>query len=289
MELQTECLSCNVQQVLKVTKNITISKDKQKEIMSSVLSFLSQVDYQLCNPEVMKLTWDIICDYTSNEDPYKEIKERYNLEMLKLYDTLYKIIENSKNPFSTAMKMAILGNIIDFSANHGTPITKIKELLFNAENTELSINHSTQLQIQLLKAKTVVYIGDNCGEIVLDKLFIATMKKLYSCKVYYVVRQKPIINDVTIKDANMVEMEEVATVLSSGDSSLGLVLHHASKEFQALFHQADVIIAKGQGNFEGLQEIKKKNMFHLFMVKCEVMERIINTKKENIVCLHKGD
>lgn len=289
MELQTECISCNIAQVLKVSKTINLSRDTQKVMMSAILKMLSQIDYSLCNPEVMKKTWGIICEYAQTNDPYQDIKKMYNLEILNLYEDLSRLIWSSPEPFLTATKIATLGNIIDFSANGGVDIETIYNSFKQATETTFSIDHIALLQEKLKTANKVVYIGDNCGEIVVDKLYIETMKKQYACDFYYIVREAPIINDVTIVDADMVSMNDVATVVSSGDNCLGLVLEHTSKEFQDLFFEADVIIAKGQGNFEGLYEIKKENMFHLFMVKCQVMERILQVKQNSIVCLRKGE
>lgn len=287
MELQTECIGCNIQQVLKVIKNINAPKSQQKKMMAEVLTMLSTVDYHLCNPEVMKKTWEIICRNIGDPDPYQDIKKKYNMGLLAYYSDLKDMALASEDAFTTALKMSVLGNIIDFSANEGVGLDIIYQTLLKAEQTELSKDDSLLLKNAIKKAGTIVYIGDNCGEIVLDKLFIEVMKQENNCDIHYIVREKPIINDVTLIDAKMIKMEEQAMIQSSGDSSLGLVMSNTNLKFQQLFNKADVIIAKGQGNFEGLYDTKKENMFHLFMVKCDVIERIIGQKQNTIVCIKK--
>jgi uncharacterized protein with ATP-grasp and redox domains len=288
MRLQSECIGCNIQQVNKVLKIMNITDTKKEEVMSAILHMLSTIDYSLSNPEVMKKTWDIICAYVDTKDPYRNIKESYNQALLEMDPELQTVIEQAKNSFVTAMKMATLANIIDFSANDNMNIQDIHYQLLHASEIEVTKDDSDLLQKQLETAKTVVYIGDNCGEIVLDKIFMEIIKKKYVCDMYYIVRDAPIVNDVTMMDAKMVGIDSVAKVISSGDGSLGLVVTKTSIAFQELFFKADVVIAKGQGNFEGLYDVQKENMFHLFMVKCGVMERIMGIKKGSIVCIKKS-
>lgn len=135
-------------------------------------------------------------------------------------------------------------------------------------------------------AKSILYLGDNCGEIVLDKIFIELLSKEYpTCKVYYGVRGKPIVNDVTIEDALEVKMNEVATVISNGDGALGTVLKNTSTQFKQVFQQVDIVICKGQGNYEGLLGINKENVFFLFMAKCELVAKPVGVKTMSIVCM----
>jgi Uncharacterized conserved protein len=287
MELQVDCIACNISQAIKVLRIIKIPKEQQKLLIADILKMLIKVDYNLCNPEVMKKTWDIICNYVNDKDPYQHIKLMYNQELLKKYDEFKKIILETNDPIITAMKMATLGNVIDFSANDMVELANIYKTLEEVDKTIFRFDDSSLFKKQLLKSQTIMYIGDNCGEIVLDKLFIEIIKQKYDCNIYYVVRENPIINDVTMIDAKLVVMDQVAKVISSGDSSLGLVLANTTKEFQKLFFESDMVIAKGQGNFEGLFDIEKDYKFHLFMVKCQVMEEILKLKKGSIVCLNK--
>jgi len=262
-----------------------ISRDKQEIIMREVLQYLSTADYSKCNPEVIGGTWDIITKNINDKDPYKNIKEYYNLEVLKMTDMIEEIIKSSDNHFNTALKIAIAGNLIDFNARHKFDFNLLKEKIENIIHTDLAIDDGEQLYEQLGKAKTILYLGDNCGEICLDKIFIKYIKEEFpDIDISYAVRGNPIVNDVTSIDAKMVDMHSVANVIENGDSSLGTVIDRTSKEFKDAFYSADVIISKGQGNYEGLTEIDR-GVFHLFMPKCKPIADLVSVKPMSIVCV----
>lgn len=289
MRLHLECLACNINQVIKIMNILNIEMSKRETIMSEVLKMLASVDYTKCNPEIMKETWKIIVEHTGIIDPYESIKEYYNKELLKMVKPIIKIIENSNQPLQTALKIAIAGNLIDFAAKHSFSMDALWQQIERMESYQMGKDDSEALCNDLKNAKTVLYLGDNCGEIVLDKIFIQILKNYYDIDVYYGVRGQPIVNDVTKNDAKVCHMEEVANVIDNGDGSLGTVLSLTSPAFQEVFHKADIVIAKGQGNFESLSEIKNKNMFYLFMVKCEVVATMAKVKAGEIICMKNGN
>jgi len=156
----------------------------------------------------------------------------------------------------------------------------------NINAISLVVDHSESLYQRLKTARSLMYLGDNCGEICLDKLFIKYIKKEFpNIKIYFGVRGQAIVNDVTLEDAQMVAMEEVAEVIENGDSSLGTVIERVSDEFREKFYNADVVIAKGQGNYESLSEIDRNNVFHLFMAKCNPVSNSLGVKTLSIVCV----
>ena len=263
-----------------------VGRNKKEEMMREVLEYLSNVDYSKCNPEVIAGTWDIILKYIENTNPYEDIKKYYNMEVLKITEAIENLIEKSDDKFNTALKIAIAGNLIDFAAKHKFDLEMLKEKIMNIEEINLAIDHSKELHECLKTAKSVMYLGDNCGEICLDKLFIKYIRSEFpNIKVYFGVRGKIIINDVTIDDARMVGMQEVADVIENGDGSLGTVIQRVSTEFKEKFYHADVVIAKGQGNYESLSETDKNNIFHLFMSKCEPVSSSLGVKLMSILCV----
>lgn len=286
MKLNLNCITCNINQAIKVMELSTVDKNKKEEMMREVLKYLSSADYTKCNPEVMAGTWDIILKYIENDNPYEDIKKYYNMEVLKMTEAIESLIENSNNKFNTALKIAIAGNIIDFAAKHNFDFEMLKKNLMNIEEINLAIDDSRDLYERLKAAKSVMYLGDNCGEICLDKLFIKYIKNEFpNIKIYFGVRGKVIVNDVTYDDAQMVGMQEVADIIENGDGSLGTVIDRVSVEFKEKFYNADVIIAKGQGNYESLNETDKENVFHLFMAKCELISNPLGIKNFSIVCV----
>ena len=190
-----------------------------------------------------------------------------------------KILQ-AENPLDVAIRLAIAGNIMD-SAISDT--YDIKKTIDRTLNSCFAIDHSDYLKQDLLKAKKVLYIGDNAGEIVFDKLFIET---IMHPNLYFSVRGAPIINDATMKDAEYIGMGKVADVISNGYDAPSTILEHCSEEFRTIFDEADVVISKGQGNLEGLLGNTSKNIYYLLMVKCDVIANALHVKKGDFVVLN---
>lgn len=283
-------MECNVKMVIKLSELLKVSKEKQEIAIKRVFKELSEISFEMSNPEIMgSITWRILTEVFENEDPFREIKQFYNKSLLDVYDDIQNIISGSKSKFDTALKIAIIGNVIDFAARHKFDKNSVFEMIDKVDEISFAVDNRNSLIDQLKTCQQLLYIGDNCGEIVLDKLFIKTIKEMYpNIKVYFGVRGKAIINDVTVEDASQVDMDEVAEVISSGAMFPGTVLHKSSKEFQQVFNESDIILAKGQGNFESLSDIRRKGLFLMLLVKCsyvaekipsDVMDYVI---KENI-------
>jgi uncharacterized protein with ATP-grasp and redox domains len=286
MKLDLNCITCNVDQAIKIMDLFNVERSKREEMMREVLKYLSNADYSKCNPEVIGGTWDIILKYIESDNPYSDLKKYYNIEVLKMTDEIENLIENSDNKFNTVLKIAISGNLIDFAAKHKFDLEMLKKKIMNIYELKLTIDDSKILYDSLKTAKTVMYLGDNCGEICLDKLFIKYIKKEFpNIKVYFGVRGKRIVNDVNFDDAIMVGMQDVADIIENGDGSLGTVIERVSDKFRKIFYDADVVIAKGQGNYESLSETNKKNVFHLFMAKCDPVSSSLGVKTMSIVCV----
>jgi uncharacterized protein with ATP-grasp and redox domains len=287
MSLSLSCLGCNLNQALKVLDGLGLDPAAQESAMREVLSYLSQVSYDLSNPEIMGGTWEIIVRHGGNPDPYREIKQYYNGKLLAMSGSIEALIASAPDPFTNALKTAIAGNLIDFAAQHTFDLAALQRRIEDVLDAPLARDDSPRLQAALTGARTLLYLGDNCGEIVLDKLFIQRILREFPVKVYYAVRGRPIINDATLADARQVAMEEVATVLENGDSCLGTVLSRVSPGFRRVFEEADVIIAKGQGNYESLMDAPRSGLFHLFMAKCQPVAAHLKVPSMSIVCMEK--
>lgn len=150
---------------------------------------------------------------------------------------------------------------------------------------DFAINHVVNLKQRLKEAETVLYLGDNAGEIVFDKLFIETINHP---NLWYAVRGAPVINDTTIDDAFYVQMDDVAHITVNGYDAPSTILDRCSAAFQDLFEKVDLVISKGQGNLEGLIEVEKSALFFLLMVKCDVIADVLGVDKGGFVCYEKG-
>jgi uncharacterized protein with ATP-grasp and redox domains len=215
--------------------------------------------------------------YTNNPDPYKEAKKQSNDLVLKMYPELRTQILLSDNPFDTALRLAIAGNIIDFAISSSYDL---HATINNVLQSDFAINHSQELKKALSDARTVLYLGDNAGEIVLDKLLI---ENIMHPNLYFAVRGAPVLNDATTEDAEYVGMDIVADVVPNGYDAPSTIVEKCSEQFREVFDMADVIISKGQGNLEGLLGTKNKDIYFLLMVKCNVIADALNVKKGDFV------
>ena len=285
MLMHYACMLCNLNQVYRVIRLLDMDELSDRHLVSKVMAFLAEADYSKTNSEIMGETWKLITRETGQEDPYAEIKKRYNRMLLDEEEELRLSVKRSEDPLCGALRLAAAGNQIDFAGSR--EVRFVMEEVYHRMNGMLAVDDSGQLFKDLKDAKSVLYIGDNCGEIVLDKLFIEEIRKQYpDLSVTYGVRGEPIVNDVTILDARMTGMERVAEVIENGSGALGTVLSDTSLQFRNVFEKADVIISKGQGNFESLSECTDKNIYHLMMVKCERIAGILKAPVGELICCH---
>ncbi len=279
MKTYYECLSCIINQTI---KNFTaVDKKYHDKILREVIAGLSKADYSLSPPQLAKNTYDVISKYTGGKDAYAEIKKMSNQYILDLYDELKSLIDKSNDPFETALHLAVAGNIIDFGAKHNYSDKHIHEEIEKMLSADLSSSHTEELRTAINNAKQILYLGDNAGEIVFDKLFIEHLPKE---KIIFAVRGKPVINDATMKDAEDIGLTDVVKVIDNGSGYPGTVLQSCSEEFQEVFNGADLIISKGQGNYETLSE-NRQNIFFLLKIKCDIVARDLNGNVGDFVVL----
>ena len=211
---------------------------------------------------------------------YQKEKSHANELLLNQYSYWKKVVHESNNPFYTAAKLSVVGNIIDYGA-HSTK-SDLSVQIHDCFQKELKINQTKDLQDKVRNAGNILFLGDNAGEIVFDKLFIEIMNHP---NVIYAVRGKPVINDVTIKDAEQVGMDSLCKIISNGFDAPSTLLAFSSNEFVSAFNDADLIISKGQGNFEGLMDGKHPNIFFMLMAKCVPMAELLHVNKGDMVVM----
>ncbi|NOR65353.1 MAG: DUF89 family protein, partial [Candidatus Scalindua sp.] len=246
MKTHFECIPCIINSYLRLVETNVIPESRQDAILRQLLKYLSRVDYNQSPPMLGRTLQRLIRESLHDSDPYHQLKQKYNHMMLELYPSFKEIVDSSEDSFDTAMRLAIAGNVIDFGAKYQFDIM---ENINRVMEHKLAIDDSRELRQDLKFAHTLLYVGDNCGEIVLDKLFLESISLPQK---YFVVRESPVINDVTSDDAKMTGIDKTATVISTGDDSPGAVWESTSKDFKDHFINADVVISKGQGNLEGL-------------------------------------
>ncbi|MFX1531111.1 MAG: DUF89 domain-containing protein [Promethearchaeota archaeon] len=286
MKLEPECIGCIFNQILKAFQLIhpNISHDiiisAQKKLMSFLLNFDVNTN---AAPFLGKEAYGIISEMLKDKDPYRALKQESNKLALSLYDKTKEIIDKAEDPLFESIIVAALGNTIDFAGQHQIDlISDIKN--FTAE--DLVINDYKSFKKSLERAKHLLIIGDNAGEIVFDKLLISTLRDFYpNLEIIYSVRSSPIINDATIEDAKFINLTDLVQVIES-NAAPGVDLTSCTVEFKEVFYRKEgTILSKGQGNFESLYgiEIPNKDVFYLLKAKCNLMERIFNVKIGDLI------
>lgn len=278
MQVKPDCIICSINGVLNLFKNGLLESKYQEEILRRVLKYYSEVNYNQLTISVGKEVKKIIYEVSGNPDPFKPLKDKFNQKALEYYKKYESSIKNDSNPFDKAMRLAIAGNIIDFGPTHDFDVDKkIKEVF----KTDFPIDDSKLLFEEIKKAKSILYLGDNTGEIVFDKLFLEVINHP---NVVFAVRHSPVLNDATLDDAYFAGIDKVVSkVITNGDNAPGTLLNCVSDEFLNYFNSVDLIISKGQGNFEGLGNIINKNIFFLLTVKCELIAKEIGVRKGDCI------
>ncbi len=277
MNMHYKCVFCQFRMFEDIIEKFPLSDDTKQTIVYQFLEYYGTNENNKSSPEVARDLHAKIRELVNDPDPYKYEKERDNQYLLSLYHSFKNQVQTADNPFETALRLAIAGNIIDFAQGSDYNVMETIEEVLSAD---FAINHSEQLKEDISNAKTVLYLGDNAGEIVMDKLFIETMNH---ANVYYAVRGAPIINDVTEQEAYDVGIDKVAHVISNAHDAPSTILDQVSDSFLKIYNTADVIISKGQGNLEGLLGTDKPNLYFLLMVKCSLIGNLLGVKKGNFV------
>ena len=277
MKSYLDCYPCFFTQAIRTSRMITSDEKKIWQILNEVSLSLPEIHFGATPPEIGREVYRIISKRTGIKDPYRKIKEKCTRQALSLYPELKKLINSSEDRLMTAVRLSIAGNVIDFGANFDFDLKKDVGTILSQD---FSINHYREFCEALGKARKILYLADNAGETVFDRFLIEEINK----PVIYVVRAHPIINDATREDALLAGIDKVAEIVSSGCDAPGNILKFCSDEFLKIYRSADLIISKGQGNYEGLSD-EDRPIFFLLKAKCHVIARDIGIDEGSIVLM----
>ncbi len=275
MKASLDCFPCFFIQALKTARLVTSDEKVILQILKDVSVYLSQASFDVTPSEIGLGIYRILSQRTGTEDPYKEVKERCIQQALSLYPELKRLIDTSEDRLMTAVRLSIAGNVIDFGTDSSFDL---KQELGTILSQDFAVSHYKEFRDVLEKAKNIVYVADNAGETVFDRLLIEEINK----PVIYVVREKPIINDATREDARLSGLGDVSEIMSSGCDAPGNILKFCSDEFLKIYGSADLVISKGQGNYEALSG-EARPIFFLLKAKCQVVARELGVEKGSIV------
>lgn len=261
-----------------------IEEAKRDTIVSKAIKEISTIDLSNSySPEITRNILEKLKENSEIKDPYSVEKKTSNKEMLYRYSEFKEMVDRSDDPFDTALRLAIAGNIIDFGPTHKFDVEGTIERVFQSA---FAIDDSSDLKTKIKEAKSILYLGDNCGEIVLDKLFLETINHP---NVTFAVREKAILNDATVTEAKEIGIPKVARLIHNGDDTPSTLLHRVSSEFKEVYDSADLIISKGMGNFEGLMNESDPRLFYLLMIKCPVIGHMVGATKGDFVVKRSSD
>jgi uncharacterized protein with ATP-grasp and redox domains len=274
MKTYLDCLPCLMSQALKAARAATDDKEVQRQVVDAVAGIIPELSLGLKPPEIAQRGYRLIVEITGNNDPFHQAKAEANRAVLAIYPRLKQLVDQSADRLFAACKLAIVGNSIDLGPKF--EYGNIESILDAAvaHPISLAVNNYDQFWSSLSNSRSLLYLGDNAGEIVFDRLLIEEIHRVKKMETYFVVREKSVINDVTVDDALVVGMDRVARVVSNGSDAPATILSQCSAELQRLYRLTDIIIAKGQGNFESL-EGEPGNIFFLLRAKCPLVAETI--------------
>ncbi|MFP3908606.1 MAG: damage-control phosphatase ARMT1 family protein [Halobacteriota archaeon] len=266
MRLSLDCVPCVMRQALEASRMATQDESKQEEVLREVARLLSETSFDKTPPEIADRVHHMVREVTGTYDPYSQLKQEYNQKAMSMYPQMKEKVNNSQNRLLTAVKLAIAGNIIDFGPGHDFDLEEsIDEVL----EMDLTVDHFEKFEEALNNSQTIYYLCDNTGEIIMDRILVEEMR---GKDITVVVKKGPIINDATIEDARYCKIDEIASIEEVSNGERGNGPERNSHQFITKLSEADMVVSKGQGNYEALSDAKA-NIFFMLRAKCSLVAR----------------
>jgi damage-control phosphatase, subfamily I len=266
MNTSLDCIPCLLRQALAAARLVSDDPVFHEQVMREVLGWVKEIDLTQSPPAMAQRIHRRLRQITGIEDPYLSAKAHHNQITVELLPELRAEVQSSRSPLITATRIAIAGNMIDLGVNGKVTETDVQQAMRQALSGQFYGNQESFCQ-SIANARSILYLADNAGEIAFDRLLI---EQISPERVTLVVRGAPVINDATRVDARAVGLDQIVEVIDNGSDAPGTLLEDCSPEFRRRFADADMIIAKGQGNFESLSH-QHGNLFFLFKVKCPLV------------------
>lgn len=283
MNITLDCIPCFLRQSLEAARNITDDGRLHEQIIREVLRMTADLDLNRPPPWIAQLIHRRLRGLTGVDDPYRAAKARFNRLALAMLPVLRERVRRDPHPLLAAVRAAIAANVIDLGAKSDLALDHAHEALLDACATGVH-GDLAGFARRTQEARDILYLADNAGEIVIDRLLI---EELDPARVTLAVRGSPVLNDATMDDARAAGLPDLVKVIDNGSDAPGTILEDCSAEFRARFRKADLIVVKGQGNFETLSGVDA-NLIFLFKVKCPVIARHVGVPL-GVHVLHSGN
>lgn len=281
MNTSLDCIPCFARQTLEAARFFTDDPQVHGQALREVLRYVADMDLTHSPPTVAQRIHRRLREIVGAEDPYRQVKDSFNRMAMEMLDDLAVQVASSDDPLMLAMRLAIAGNVIDLGVDGGIDEDDARRAL-GAVLDEPFYGQIETFRAEIDKAERILYLADNCGEVVFDQLLI---RQLPTERVTVAVRGGPILNDATMDDARATGLCDLVEVIDNGSDAPGTILSDCSERFQDYFGRADLILAKGQGNFETLSEVDA-NIYFLLKVKCPVIARHIGFPVGTHIAMH---
>ena len=277
MQAKPECKRCFRRQALQIAQRIGLDEAATAALLERVQRRLDATPSDEIPPITASDLHALIRNTSASPDPYREAKTEATEHALSLYPRLKQLIAQADDPLETAVRLAIAGNIIDLGVSDQYDLeASIERVLV----TEPAINHLSQLKQALANAERVLFLADNAGETVMDRLLIEQLK----LPVTYVVKGGPAVNDATREDAVAAGIDEVCELIDHGAATLGTLLQRCNEDFRQRFEEAGLIIAKGMANYESLNQ-SRPGIFFLLQAKCAVVAADLGVEEKSLIVM----
>jgi len=270
-----DCYPCFLRQSIEAARHAGAADPQVKAVLQSVLRRILELDERATPPEIAGVIHRTVSRTLKVEDPYVKEKEKSTQEALAIYSDLKKLAGDGSD-IGTLLRIAIAGNIIDagVGGRHGDLWAAVERVLAQP----FAIDDGEKLIREMGRHERILYLADNAGETVFDRVFIEAIDNA----VTYAVKGHPVLNDATVKDALAAGLDRCAAIIDNGSDAPGTVLDSCSQEFRKIFESSDLILAKGQANYESLSQAGE-NVFCLLQVKCPVIAEDIGAPLGSIV------
>lgn len=278
MKSDPECLFCMMKQAFNTVKATTDDPTVQREVLNRVAEVISYTDLNRTPAAISQPVYEIVSRVTGSKDPYAAIKRQTNEQAMKLLPVLQHMLDKAKDPLMTALHMAVAGNIVDIGIGH---IFDLEKDVFTIMSIPFTRDDTEKFRKDLQPGKRLLYIGDNSGEIVFDRLLVKVLLDM-GIKITFCVKSYPIINDALMEDARRVGITELVPVIETGSNDIGINLQKSGEVFRKELAESDIILAKGHGNFETCND-RSENFYFLLKAKCNVVAKALGVTMGDIV------
>jgi hypothetical protein len=282
MKAYPACIPCLFKQAQNTLSATTDEIKLHEDVYRDLAESIKNISLNDTPAGVSYIVYETIRNKTRISDPFSRQKKSTNELAQRLVPSMKEMISKSNDPLKSAIHIAAAGNIIDLGI---TKPENIEDEIQDILAKPFAIDDYNDFKKELSGNKTLLYISDNAGEIVFDRLLADELLR-HNLKIYFSVKSGPIINDATIEDAEFAGLQNVSHIITTGSDDIGVNWSRCSGEFRGIFDSSDIVISKGQGNFETVTE-RRGNVYYLLKAKCECVAEELSVKLGDIVFKHR--